>query len=299
MKLIVIFLSVLMFFTFSSLTPIAKSPKPVQCYDPNYVEISSVTYKNESYSVVLMRRDGNRVRAKYFAAKDFNGNNVYNRYKDWSQKVGNIILVSSGTYMDGSQTPVGLTIDNGIPVNQTLINDRMDALVIVFATGGIVVSNLKDGDLSVSGGGVDPTRKFNLRKSAIDLSDFMDWAKSQEATVFQTHLLAYKNNLTISATNSSGNSRERRFLAVGKDEEGKIVHVIVHCPQHSSLYDGSKKTLDFLNNGKDMEVTFMINLDTGAQDVFELHQSDCSINPSIRGTQPLSTAVNLLSYYFQ
>ncbi len=292
-----ILISVLLFAT--SLKPIEKNDPPLQCYDPNYVEISNVTYKNETYSVVLMHRDGNRIRAKYFAAPDYNGNNVYQRYTSWSQSVGNIVLVSSGTYMDGRQVPVGLTIDNGIPVNQTLVPDRMDALTIVFATGGIVVSNLKDGDLSVTGGGVDPGRKYNIRKSSIDLQDFMDWARSQEATVFQTHLLVYKNALTVSSYNSVTTPRERRFLAVGKDEDGKIVHVIVHCPQNSSIYDGAKKTLDFLNNFKDIEVTFMINLDTGSQDVFELHNSDCSRNNAIKGTQQLSTAVNLLSYYFQ
>jgi len=292
-----ILIAVLLFTT--SLKPIEKKDPPTQCYDPNYVEISNVSYKNETYSVVLMRREGNRIKAKYFAAADYNGNNVFQRYNNWSKSVANIILVSSGTYMDNRQTPVGLTIDNGIPVNQTLVHDKMDALTIVFATGGIVVSNLKDGDLSVGGGGLNKKRKFNLRKSSIDLQDFMDWARSQEATVFQTHLLVYKNALTVSSYNSVTTPRERRFLAVGYDEDGKLVHVIVHCPQHSSIHDGAKKTLDFLNNFKDIKVTFMINLDTGAQDVFELNNSDCTKNDAIKGTQPLSTAVNLLSYYFQ
>lgn len=292
-----ILIAILLFTT--SLKPIEKTDPTAQCYDPNYVEISNVSYKNEIYSVVMMRRDGNRIKAKYFAAPDYNGNNVYQRYLNWSRSSGNIVLVSSGTYMDDKQTPVGLTIDNGIPVNQTLVNEKMDALAIVFATGGIVVSNLKEGDLSVSGGGVDPNRKFNLRRSTTDLQDFMDWATSQEATVFQTHLLVYKNALVISSYNSAPAPRERRFLAVGKDEDGKLVHVIVHCPQNASLYDGSRKVLDFLNNFKDIEVTFMINLDTGAQDVFELHNSDCSVNKVIKGKQELNTAANLLSYYFQ
>lgn len=270
-----------------------------QCYDPDLVQISNVTYKNEAYYVIQMYRDGGHVRAKYFAAQDFNGNNVYNRYANWSNRQGNIILVSSGTYMDNKRVPVGLTIDNGIPVNETLVNDKMDALTIVYATGGIVVSNLKDGDLSVNGSGIAAGRKLNLRKSATDMQDFIDWARDQEATVFQTHLLVYKNQLTISSQNSSSASRERRFLAVGKDESGKVVHLIVHCPVYSSLYDGSKKVLEFLNKYKSVDVTFMINLDTGAQDVFELYNSDCSKNTLIKGATAVKDAVNLLAYYYE
>lgn len=268
-------------------------------YSSRFVEISSIKYKGEIFNAISMKRDSNRIRAKYFAAPDLKGNSVYKRYAGWSHGK-NIILFSSGTYMDRSlQRPEGLTIDNGIPVNETLISGRMDALVIVYTSGGIAVSNLKDGDLTLNGNGINPKRKFNIRKSTWDKDDFMEWAKSEEATVFQTHLLIYKNELKISSVNSNEKSQERRFLAVGKDDEGKVVHVIVHCPTHSTLYEGAKKTFDFLKNSKDMEVNFMINLDTGYQDVFRLFNRDGSLNPTIRGPVEPSTAVNLLTYYFE
>lgn len=280
--------------TSAAFTPL-KNPNPVQCYDPDYVEIMNVTYKNEQYTVIVMSRDGDRIKAKYFAAQDNNGNKVYDRYTKWKRQHGNIVLVSSGTYMDNAYKPQGLTIDNGIPVNESIVYNRMDALAIVYATGGIAVSDLNAADLSVAG----INRKLNLRKSATDLEDFIEWSKTQEATVFQTHLLVYKNQLKISPYNSSPEPRERRFLAVGTDADGKVVHVIIHSPTYSSLYDGSKKVLAFLNDFKDINVTFMINLDTGYQDVFELYNSDCSVNSTIKGKEPLSKAVNLLSYYFQ
>jgi len=268
-------------------------------YNSQFVEISSVSFKGERYNVISMKRDGNRIKAKYFAAPDQKGNSVFKRYSSWSAGK-NIILVSSGTYMDRTFVkPEGLTIDNGIPVNETLILGRMDALVIVYATGGIAVSNLKDGDLTLKGSGVDPIRKFNLRNSSWDKDDFMEWAKLEEATVFQTHLLVYKNELKISAINANNKSQERRFLAVGKDEQGKLNHVIVHCPAHSTLYDGAKKVFDFLKGYKEMEVTFMVNLDTGYQDVFKLYNKDGSLNQTITGQVELSTAVNLLTYYFE
>lgn len=271
----------------------------IPAYDSDYVEISTVHYKKDQYNVISMKREGNRIKAKYFAAPDYLGNSVYNRYVGWSSGKS-VILVSSGTYMDQTlTTPEGLTIDNGIPVNETLIFGRMDALVIVYATGGIAVSNLNDADLSLKGSNIDPTRKFNLRKSSWDKDDFMEWAKSEEATVFQTHLLVYKNELKISANNSNQKSQERRFLAVGKDDEGKLTHVIIHCPAHSTLYEGARKAFDFLEDFKGMDVTFMINLDTGYQDVFKLFNKDGSPNQTITGKEELSRAVNLLTYYFQ
>jgi uncharacterized DUF497 family protein len=268
-------------------------------YDSEFVEISTVNYKDERYNAISMKREGNRVRAKYFAAADRLGKSVFNRYSLWATGK-NVILVSSGTYMDQSYiTPEGLTIDNGIPVNETLITDRMDALVIVYTNGGIAVSNLKVGDLSLTGINIDSSRKFNLRKSSWDKDDFMEWAKAEEATVFQTHLLVYKNKLALSSVNSSTKSQERRFLAVGENEEGKLIHVIVHCPKHSTLYDGAERAFRFLKDFKDMDVTFMINLDTGYQDVFKLYNKDGTTNQTISGKENLNRAVNLLTYYFQ
>ena len=268
-------------------------------YENDYVEISTVTYKNEKYSSVLLSRKDDHVKAKYFAAKDEFGNNVYSRFEKWKLKNPNTILLSSGTYFDGQsgeEKPVGLTIDNGEPVNEALENDKMDALVIVYATGGIVATNLKDGDLAV---GSNPNKKYNLRGNAWHKQEFMEWAKEHDATVFQTHLLVYKNVLKV-ASNSSQTQRERRFLAVGKDDEGNYKHIIVNCKNQTlTLYQGAKNALDYLNNFENITVTFLVNLDTGAQNVYQLYNKDGSINYNIKGTEDPRIAKNLLVYYYE
>lgn len=302
----VIFIFLFLIFC-SSLKLLSTNRATSQCYDANYVELSASNYKNEQYTVIMLNKAGQRIKTKYFAAPD-NGKSVFKRYIDWSARIKNIILVSSGTYMDQCDNaelakPVGLTIDNGIPVTRTLIEKKMDALAIVYSAGGsgggIVVTNLADGDLMLKGSGVDEKRKFNLRKSDDDLDDFMEWAEAQEATVFQTHLLVYNNILKISATNSNTAKRERRFLAAGKDSDGQQYNIILNCPASSSLYDASKKALEFLNKFKEINVSFMINLDTGCQNVIELRNSNCSVNTAVTGTQAVNNAVNLLAFYFQ
>jgi hypothetical protein len=268
-------------------------------YSADYVEISTVTYKNEKYSSVLLSRKDDHVKAKYFAAKDEYGNNVFNRFEKWKLKNPNVILLSSGTYFDGSsgnEKPVGLTIDNGVVVNETLENDKMDGLVIVYSTGGIVATNLKDGDLAV---GSNPNKKYNLRGNAWDKQEFIQWAQEHNATVFQTHLLAYKNMLKV-GSNGNPTQRERRFLAVGKDEEGNYKHIIVNCKNQTlTLYQGAKNALDYLNNFEDMSVTFLVNLDTGMQDVYQLYNKDGSLNRNIQGATPPDQAKNLLVYYYE
>ncbi len=266
-------------------------------YDSKYVDVSTVKFKEDQFHVIYLKRDSNRVKAKYFAASDYNGNNVFQRYKKWSAGK-NIILVSSGTYMDYDGVPVGLTIDNGVMVNKNLAK-IFDALVVVYANGGITVTNLKDGDLKLKGNGADTAKKYDLRKSAWDLQAFTKWSESHEATVFQTHLLVYKNKLTISFMNANPAVNPRRFLAIGKDRNGKGVHAIIQSTAYTTLYDGAKRTLDFLNQMKGMEVVSMINLDTGDQDVFKFFEKDGTVNKTIKGARELDAAVNLLTYYFQ
>lgn len=289
-KLMLLFASFLAFTSFSD-----THMSVTTCYTSDYVEISSVKQGAETYQTVTMRRDGDRVKAKYFAARDRNGSSVYERFQQWKSYNPNVIVLSSGTYFDDSRNPQGLTIDNGIIVNSNLIHDGMDALVIVYATGGIAVTDLRNGDLTVSG----ITRKLNIRSSPRDYDDFITWAQSQEATVFQTHLLAYKNQIRINAQTSNPARRERRFLAVGKDDKGRLLHTIIQYPTYASLYEASSKTLQFLQDYKDMEIIFMINLDTGGQDVFEMYNANCTVNTSIKGQLHPSEAANILTYYYK
>lgn len=274
-------------------------------YDKNYVQISTVRYEGNAYNVIYMDRGGSnkRIKAKYFAAADFNGNSVAKRYYQWA-KGKNVICASSGTYMNsfdvskaGTKTE-GLTVDNGVLVNKELKTTTMDALVVVYATGGVVATDLKEKNLKVQGGNISGI-PLDLRGNSLHKNGFIQWSKDNQATVFQTHLLAYDNKLKVSSHNSSKTERERRFLAVGKDEDGHLIHCIVHSSAYTSLYDGSKRVLTFLNNFKDMEVIFMVNLDTGAQDVLKVFNENGSVRNDIKGTLDIDKAANLLVYYYE
>jgi hypothetical protein len=251
----------------------------------------------------MSRKDGH-IKVKYFACKE-NGKLVYNRYNDWA-KNKNIIAYSAGTYMDicdqnsyQKATPVGVCFDNGNMVNGS-IKDNMDGLVIVYATGGAVASNLKEGNLSIKESSTGISNVVDIRKP-IDFMRFKNWAAIEDATIFQTHLLYYKDQLGV-GTNGSSSTRERRFLAVCKDEDDNVVHCLVNLAGNNTLYDATVKVVDYLKRSSDMNsIIFMVNLDTGCQNIFQAYDSKGRIVPGdgFNGTTPITQASNLLVYYYE
>lgn len=96
----------------------------------------------------------------------------------------------------------------------------------------------------------------------------------------------------------------RRFLAVCKDKNDKLVHTIVHCNIETTLYDGTKNAYTFLKEFNFMkEVLFMINLESGCNNVFKLFKPDGS-EMFIKNTYSssfldISNAGSLLVYYYE
>jgi hypothetical protein len=269
-------------------------------YDPKYVETKTLRVDGETYAIEKMMRREGKVKVKYFAYKD-GSTSVYQRYKAWSAN-RRVIAVSSGTYMTtcnvATAQTVGLCIDNGRLVNNSL-SDKMDGLIIVYPTGGLAATNIKDGNLNVRINGND--KVFDLRKQ-YDQIEFIDWAKSEQATIFQSHLFVYKNGLKITDNGSETAKKlaPRRFLAVcssGND----VIHYIVNLPAASTLYNGTVKALKYLNNLEQVNVVFMVNLDPGCQDVYKIFDKNGKevTSKNFSGTLDTSQAANLLVYYYE
>ena len=169
-------------------------------------------------------------------------------------------------------------------------------MAIVYATGGIACSNIKEGNLSIKCNSGD--KKLNI-KDAWDLKEFIKCAQEQKATVFQQHLLVYRDQLN-DFTGITETPEKRRFLVVGKDFEDKFVHTIVDCPKETPLKVGAEKAFNFLKEYRDMkEIIFMLNLDTGSQNVFQLFDKNGNIRNDITGIVKPEDAVNLLVYYYE
>ncbi len=129
---------------------------------------------------IWLSRSSKRMNAAYFSAGD-----VYGNHQKWS-KGKDVFLTCSGAFSDDLQKtagalPVGINIENGYAKNRKVKKDGMDALVIVYATGGIVVSDLTQGDLYLNSLG----KKLDIRQSTTDKYDFLAWPKRKRQPCFR------------------------------------------------------------------------------------------------------------------
>jgi len=272
-------------------------------YDPQYVETKTSTILGETYTVVKLLGKNNRIKIKYFAAKNYDGTVVDKRYSIWAANK-NIVIVSSGTYMTSCDVkeslPVGLCIDNGTVVNENLA-ENLDGIIIVHANGGVTAYNLKASNLSINtSNGLK--KMLDIRSNAFQRAEFIKWAKNQETTVFQTHLLVYDDQIKISGINSSLATAKRRFLAVCKSNN-EIIHYVINLSEETSLYRGTMKAYRYLKELEEVEsVTFMINLDTGCQNIyktFNRNGNEVTADKKFQGDINISNAANLLVYYYE
>jgi hypothetical protein len=250
-------------------------------------------YSSVGHSVWISRKS-KRAKAKYFADRYF-GQQVNDRYDNW-RSGKEVILISSGAYATGwgiTDIPVGTTVDNGRIVNRGY-ESKMDGLVIVYNTGGIAVSNIENGDLYLASLG----GRVNI-KNAYDRSKFLAWAEKENATVFQTHLLIYKNRLQF--TKSTGKTARRRFLVLANNSSGELFHIIFYMKDREyTLYDAAQGILRHLH-AKDMDVIAAVNLDTGGFDIMSTGEGvrDCDGAFITGSSNNRDEMTNLLAYEYE
>ena len=141
----------------------------------------------------------------------------------------------------------------------------------------------------------------------IDLMQFRGWAQDVRASVFQTHLLAWKGQLQFklskeaySNTSAGKQLRERRFLVIGINNNEDVIHCLINYPKNNNLYDASETVLNFLQNEKEIRVISMTNIDTGAGDIFYASLKVMEKkSEKITGSQSIKNASNLLIYYYK
>ncbi len=265
-------------------------------YNDNIQVFTLRTDDREYGQSIWLKRKSGKVKAKYFAYKDLDDErSVYSKYRSWR---GNkdIVLVCSGAYTtergaDSYMVPTGLTVDNGNVVNRNY-RDDMDGLVIVYATGGIVVSDIEEGNLWLQ----TLEKRVDVKESS-DRTALISWAKQEEATIFQTHLLAYRNELRIDDRGRTERA-ERRMLALAVDDNNEVIHILFNIEQEVYLYDIARDVLSYLKD-KNMNVVAMLNLDTGWYNILEVYDRNGSKYDDIEGDKPLVKATNLVTYYYE
>jgi len=239
-------------------------------------------------SLWINRTINSEIKAQYFADK-MNYSSIYERFNAW--KSGKVLIsICSGAFTNDNTKPKGITIDNGTIINRD-VDGTMNGLVIVYPTGGIVVSDLSEKNLKLSNN--YSTHYLNIRDE-YDKNTFFTFAKNESATVFQTQLLIYNNDLKCKPKNEY---RERRFLIIAKNRDNNILHIVFDIPKNVQLYSTAQAILNyFKSSGKDIYA--MINLDTGSYNMINVYYPNGSKVSDFKGSNDIAGAVNIIAYYY-
>jgi len=275
-------------------------------YDQKLVKFDFREEDGNPYGIIKLNMKNEKIKLKYFASKSEMGEPIMERFNDWSFNK-NLVLFSSGTYYfypnknnrnKNSALPVGLCFDNGIAINK-VIDPKLDGLVLLYPSGNIVVENLKNNSITIKRR--QGNLSFNL-KDQFDRMAFFKYAQEMKATIFQTHLFVHDNKLLI-GTNANSYKDFRRFLAGTISDSGDLIYYVINLPFNSTILEGSIKAQQYLKNVERVKsISFLINLDTGAQNtlnVFHPKTGKLLDNANFSGTKQLKDAINLLAFYYE
>lgn len=253
------------------------------------IQVKELKYNDEKmgYSIWMKKNWNRKVKMDYLAGSG-NALSVYARYNKWKLNK-KVLLCSSGGYTTkNNKYPIGLNIDRGVVINRSW-NTKMDALVIASNEG----INVLPIDQSVY---FKPMRCSIKIQNDYDFSKFIRWAKDNKASVFQTHLLAYENQLTVSKL-ASINVAFRKLLVETTDDEGKEFLTLFYIRRGAFLFDAANSIVQYLQT-KEYTVNTMINLDTGVNDILDLHPNWNTCNTAvIKGRTEINYAPNLIVFY--
>lgn len=283
--------------------PIANNVDCNSRFSDSYKEdfkVKTVKIEGAVHNILSVKSENQKIKVKCFTSKGVY-ESLEERYLKFSNTKKNILFYTSCQYMIdlgfGNMAPLGLTIDQGEPLNRNLERNGFDALVINDRENKLNVFSLISGKITIEG------NTFNLKEaSGKGKASFLLWAKKYNVSVFQTHLLAENDKLLVykyGCTNCE--PRERRFLLESKNlKSGIVAQNLIQRQTNSpvTLYQGSKDILEYFKSNGEV-VNWMINLDTGKQNSFACFDSKGLLNTTVFNVPKLDAARSLLIYYWE
>ena len=247
---------------------------------------------------VWVNRENGLVKAKYISYGE-----IDKEFDSWS--IGRVVLATSGGVETGQDKyqyfsrklpkPLGFNADLGRIVNGEL-DERFDAFVIVFETGGIVVSDLSKGNLNVE----VLSRELDLLHSEADRLLLLDWVKKENATVFQSDLLVYNNSPRVVKSFLAHDKvrKKRRFLTLAEDSNGNLYHILFDVGLGIDLQSIALELFDYLRNDKYMNVVAMITLNAGEENPLNVYENKRIKMTYSKDRGGVGEPVNMLVYYY-
>jgi hypothetical protein len=274
-----------------------------QHYDSNFIQTTTINYKDNQFNVIELKRDAcdRKIKTKYFECIDpVNSKSTYNRYKEWS-KSKNIILATNGPTIKNN----GFSIFEGKVINHIFSTTgghwhhlNLNGLLIIFNNGGMTAHYLNS---PLKLGGITFNDVVNNRFEQLK---FIEWCKSNKVTIKQYQLFAYDNSLIADTITQEYNTffrdkREHQFLVIGLDKQNEIVHYIVNSNSDTTPYIGAKNVFEMLCELIEIKIHSLIYMDTAAQDIFNLFNNKGERDETFSGNGQIENAQSLIVYYYE
>jgi hypothetical protein len=255
---------------------------------PSGVAVYTLSSRGDSLgSAVWLARP--QVQANYLAE-----GNVPASYRALAGTHG-VALFMTGGFTNSLHQPEGLTVDRGTIVNAVLMPDR-HGLVIVEENGGIRVINLQREQIRLPVDAQNTVQIGNPFSSLVAYSSLLAWCRTHHATLFQTQLLLYGDELLVDPEKVKNQLRERRMLALVSDKKtGAASHVVFDITQAVRLDEPAVKLEELLSR-RQLKVEALLNLDVGTYNILGVFDARRRLLPEPQGPVSVERATNLLVY---
>ncbi|MEO0896736.1 MAG: hypothetical protein AAFY71_10085 [Bacteroidota bacterium] len=228
-----------------------------------------------------------KVKANYFAYQ-----NVPAKFQRFKRNRPVLVAATAG-FTNSQRQPEGLTVEKGNIVNAVIMHDR-HGLVVVENSGGLRVINLKRKEIKLPIGGGKSETIQNPLTSLVAYSRLLQWCRNRKATLFQTQLLAFGDQLLINVSKAPMTERERRILVGFRDKKSKkLYHSIFNIKQPHSLAIIAEEIFMMVGN-RNMKIEFMLNLDVGSYDILNVFDERGRRLNDVKGPVSINQATNLI-----
>lgn len=171
------------------------------------------------------------------------------------------LMLTSGSYVTSTKKTSGLSATGGVLANSA-VDPKMDGLVIIHK-GEVSIHNI-DAGIYLPG----KTAALQVVDLISDYMELLLWIQQNNASVFQTHLLGFDNDLAIDPNKASTTLRERRLLATieRNGQPGVAIIDLPQTPRPLSLSEAAATTLFGLRQ-LGWSVEGIVNLDVGTYNI--------------------------------
>ncbi len=249
------------------------------------VSIEHILDKDDrSQGHALWLRHGDR-HAHYFAEGDVAAQ------LESLKRSSEVMVATAGGFTNYLKQPEGLTVDEGRVVNSVVQPDR-DGLLMLTREFGVTALSLKDASLLLP----DGLAIENPLRSLTAYAQLIDWCRLHRATLFQTQLVVYHDQLLIDPDKAVKRFRERRLLALTTDlESGASYHVLFNVTEPHMLAVLSAEVRAMLHE-RHQRIEALLNLDVGLYDILTVLDDRGVALEDVRGKSDSRIANSLIVY---